>query len=178
MSVGQGTQIALNVARGLVLALGLVTVGCGSSAEPEESSDSNNPSIPVVGNYPAAGSAGQTSSGDGFKGWRGDAAGSSAGSAAAAGAVAAGSSAVAAGSGGSAGTASTAGAGGAAGNAAAAGSGGDSSSDDDPLGLFGPTADAPSCEGLICVEDQDCKELYPEESATCKFTKCVDFACK
>lgn len=178
MSVVQGTQVA----RGLVLALGLIAAGCGSSAEPEESSDSNsNPSIPVVGNYPAAGAAGQASSSDGFKGWRSDAAGSSAGKGAAAGssgAVAAGSSGAAAGSGGSAGALSAAGAGGAAGTAPAAGSGGDSSTDDDPLGLFGPSNSAPSCEGLICVEDQDCKDLYPEESAACKFTKCVDFACK
>jgi hypothetical protein len=35
-----------------------------------------------------------------------------------------------------------------------------------------------SCEGLLCLEAADCAGLYPEENATCKFTDCVDFACK
>ena len=60
---------------------------------------------------------------------------------------------------------------------AAAGSGG--GMEDDPLGdLFGLGSGTPSCEGLICVEDKDCQDLYPTENATCKFTKCVDLTCK
>ena len=174
MSVGLGTQIALSAALGL----GLIFAGCGSSAAPEDSSTSSRPTIPVIGNYPAAagtGSVASASSGSGFKGWRGDAAGSSG----------AAGQATAAGSGGAAGSAGRAAAGSSAsaGSSAAGTSGADAGSGatsmDDPLDLFGGAAPAaaPSCDGLVCVEDKDCQDLYPMESAACKLTKCVDFAC-
>jgi hypothetical protein len=180
MSVGLRTQsAALRAAHGMVWTLALMFAGCGSASEPEGEPNST-PSIPVVGNYPASGGAGQSSSGDGWKGWRSAAAGSSgavatgpaAGSSSAS--ATAGSSASAAGSGGSAGTASATAA--AAGTKAAAGSG--AADEDDALDIFGQSSGAASCDGLVCVEDQDCKDLYPEESAACTFTQCVDFACK
>jgi hypothetical protein len=31
---------------------------------------------------------------------------------------------------------------------------------------------------LLCLEDSDCAELYPDETVSCKFTKCVDLMCQ
>lgn len=82
----------------------------------------------------------------------------------------------AAGSGGQSGSAGAAGASGASG---ASGAGGQAGADpNDPFaGLLPPPAPT-SCEGLLCLEAQDCANLYPTENATCKFTKCVDLTCQ
>jgi hypothetical protein len=69
----------------------------------------------------------------------------------------------------------------------AAGSGGNDSgmadagpgpdASDDPFGgLFGPLPTG--CDGLLCLEDGDCATFYPDETASCKFTRCVDFVCE
>ena len=177
MSVRQGTQIAL--CAGLVL----MFAGCGSSAtEDESSAGSGGSNIPVVGNYPSAANAGQNGLASGFKGWRNDAAAGSSGASGMK--AAAGGGAGSAGSAGAAGAAGNAAAGsgsaGAAGNAGAAGAAGDASQDD-PLDLFGSggsSSATSTCEGMICVEDRDCQDLYPDENARCKFTRCEEFECK
>lgn len=122
---------------------------------------------------PAAGSGGTSQAGAG-----GSAAGSggavgAAGGGGAAGMAAAGSGGSNAGAGGSGGTGGTGGAGGAGGSGGAAGA---PESDDPFADLFGPGQI--SCEGLLCLEDSNCAEFYPDEAATCKFTKCVDFVCQ
>ena len=178
----RGTQFAL------CAGLGLMFAACGSSAA-EEGTGAAGSGIPVVGNIPS-GTAGQ-SSGSGFKGWRDMSAAGSSGAAGAAGSSGSAGTALAAGSGGASGSA-----GGVAGTTAAAGSG--ATVEPDPLDVFGlgsagaaagsdpfdifnmgnATAPAVSCVGLICAELADCQDLYPDESAACKFTACVDLECK
>jgi hypothetical protein len=190
MSVRLGTQFAL------CAGLGLIFAACGGSAS-EENMAPPGSGTPVVGNIPSN-NAGQ-GSGDGFKGWgRGNAGSGGAagttpaavgGSSGAAGTAAAGT--AAAGS-------SAAGSGGAAGGAAlpAAGSGAvveldpfdifglggaGAGAEPDPLDVFdlgAAGAPAISCSGLVCAELGDCQMLYPDENASCKFTRCEDFECK
>lgn len=81
----------------------------------------------------------------------------------------------AAGSGGASGSAGAAGSAGTS-SAGAGGAGGDAS--DDPFGDLFPTPDAPSCDGMLCLEAADCTSFYPDAAATCHFTDCVDFVCK
>lgn len=78
---------------------------------------------------------------------------------------------------GSGGQVPVAGSSGSAGASGASGAGGQAGAADDPFaGLLPPTQ--VSCEGLLCLEAQDCANLYPTENATCKFTKCVDLSCQ
>jgi hypothetical protein len=127
----------------------------------------------------AAGTGGTSSAGTG-----GSAAGSggSSGAAGAAGAAgtAAGSGGSTAGAGGSGGAGAggaggTGGAGGAGGSGGAGGAAG-ADSDDPFADIFG--TDQISCDGLLCLEDSNCADFYPDEASTCKFTKCVDFVCQ
>jgi hypothetical protein len=145
--------------------------------------------VPLVDNFPGA--AGQRA-GNSFKSWSKNGSGAGGGGAAgSAGSAAAGTTAAV--SGGAAGAAgNTAGASGAV---AAAGSG--TTVEPDPLDIFGmgsagagadpdPIADlfgtagagVPTCTGLVCGELADCQDLYPEQNASCKFTRCEDLECK
>jgi hypothetical protein len=162
--------------------VGSVAVGsmtaCGGEKPADPMLIAGQGGTPSIGPVDNPGSGGRTAAGSG-----------GAGTAGLAGAVAAG-----AGGAGGAGTAgSTAGAGGSAagtGGSTAAGSGGTDGgvdadaavadagpAEDDPFGdLFGPLPT--SCDGLLCLEDADCATLYPDETATCKLTRCVDFVCE
>lgn len=85
----------------------------------------------------------------------------------------------AAGSGGQGGSAGAAGASGASGASGTSGAGGQAGADpNDPFAGLLPPPPPTSCEGLLCLEAQDCANLYPTENATCKFTKCVDLTCQ
>jgi hypothetical protein len=165
--------------------VGSVAVGSMTACGDEKPADpmviAGQGGTPSIGPVDNPGSGGRSAAGSG-----------GAGTVGAAGAVAAGTGG--AGGGGRAGTAgSTAGAGGStagAGGSTAAGSGGADggvdadaavadagSAEDDPFGgLFGPLPT--SCDGLLCLEDADCATLYPDETATCKLTRCVDFVCE
>ncbi|HET8938372.1 MAG TPA: hypothetical protein VFN67_33240 [Polyangiales bacterium] len=184
-AVRQGTQFALCAGFGLIL------IACGSSA-PEEGTANAGNGAPLVDNFPN-GSAGQ-SSGNGFKSWQRDAAGSGGSAdqspAAAGSGGAAGQAGVAAGSGGASGSAGiaaagTGGAGGAAGSGEPSepdpfdifGEGSAGASGDDPLDLFGQggaPAAADSCTDVLCLEHAECQAT---EHAACRFTRCENFIC-
>jgi hypothetical protein len=171
--------------------LGLILIACGNPAPEEDTAGAGN-GAPLIDNFPS-GSAGQ-SSGNGFKSWQRDAAGSGG---------AAGQAGAAAGSGGSAGKTSAAGSGGAAGAAgmaASAGAGGAAgaagssepsepdpldvfglgsggAAADDPLDLFGQAgapAAADSCTDVVCLDHAECQA---PERAACRFTRCENFVC-
>jgi hypothetical protein len=157
--------------------------GCGSDkpqAPMPQAGAAGTPDL-QVDNPGGAGKAGAGSGGTSSAGTGGAAAGSggSSGAAGAAGAAgsAAGSGGSTAGAGGSAG-AEAGGAGGAGGASGAGGADGAAGSDsDDPFADFFGTGQI-SCDGLLCLEDSNCTDFYPDEAAACKFTKCVDFVCQ
>jgi hypothetical protein len=127
-----------------------------------------------------AGSAGLSHAGTGGAGTAGPTAGAGGSTAGAGGSTAGAGGSTAGASGSTAGAAAggggtgeaTAGAGGQTGDA-----GMPEEAEDDPFdGIFGPLPI--SCDGLLCLEDSDCASLYPDETAACKLTKCVDFVCQ
>jgi hypothetical protein len=149
--------------------------GCGSQAPtPPMAAGSGGAPVLVVEN---PGSAGRVAAVGGS-----EAAGVSAPSPGGAGATAAGSGGVSASAGAAAaGRAAIAGSGGnvsaGAGGSGVAGGASAADDDDDLLGGLLPTPQV-SCDGLVCLEDADCADLYPDEDALCHFTHCQDLTCQ
>jgi hypothetical protein len=171
--------MALSKWRSVCGLVGSFAVGSITACAGEKPADSmaiaGQGGTPSIGPVDNPGSGGRAAAGSGGAGTEGSAG------------------AVAAGAGGAGTAGSTAGAGGSAagaGGSTAAGSGGTDGgvdadaavadagpAEDDPFGgLFGPLLT--SCDGLLCLEDADCATLYPDETATCKLTRCVDFVCE
>jgi hypothetical protein len=175
---------------GLIGTVAIGSIAACSNGKPANpmaiAGQGGTPTIEAVDNPGSGGSLAAGSGGAGTSGAAGSiAAGAgagagvagSAGSAAGAGGAIAGAGGAIAGAGGAT---AAAGSGGMAGGSAA-GAGGESAdagpAEDDPFGgLFDPPPT--SCEGLLCLEDADCTNFYPDEAATCKLTRCVDLVCE